>query len=70
MNKNNVFKEQIKCLRYKKRASYSKDIWRFDLTQVYDIKNSMSIAEIIKNISSHKLTFRLEVEIRYRKKYD
>lgn len=65
MNKNNVFKEQIKCLRYKKRASYSKDIWRFDLTQVYDIKNSMSIAEIIKNISSHKLNFRLEVEIEY-----
>ena len=47
VNKNNNLNDKLNCLRYKKRKSFSKGIWRFDLTEVYDIDNSMSIVDKI-----------------------
>jgi len=69
-NKNiqNIIKNKyanIACFRYKDRISFSKGIWRFDLTKVYDINDKISYSKFLELISKNNFDYRLEVEIEY-----
>ena len=63
-NKNDM-NDNMKCLRYKRRSSYTKNIWRFDFTEVHDVNNRMSLTHITDNLIKSNLDYRLEVEIEY-----
>ena len=69
-NKNiqNVIKNKylnIGCFRYKDRISFSKGIWRFDLTKVYDINSKTTYSKFLELISKNNLSYRYEAEIEY-----
>ena len=63
-NKNDM-NDNMKCLRYKRRSSYTKNIWRFDFTEVHDVNNRMTLTHITDNLIKSNLDYRLEVEIEY-----
>ena len=67
-NIQNIIKNKysnIGCFRYKDRVSFSKGIWRFDLTKVYDINDKITYSKFLELISKNNLDYRLEAEIEY-----